>query len=109
MLEDTKPCIVDVKIETKWSFRTFRHFYFSGELLGKTGWPTCITQNILKSNRAVPNFFTVFYLPDELLPEESDWNECVNIISGGEEAEDWNGPILIVKSQGFVCILIFEK
>ena len=106
MPEDAKPRIVDVKIERKWSPTTCRDFYSvdSKEFLGKIGYRTYITDNTLKPNRAVPNYFTVFYLPEESL--EPRWNEYVQIISGREVADDWNGPILIVKSHGFVCTLI---
>ena len=107
--EGAKVAVVDVKMERKQDLKTSQYFYNadSSEYLGLIGYPNFITANTLKPNRAVPNFFTVFYLPDELLPQdkELDWNECVNIICGGEEAEDWDGPILIVKYQGFVCLV----
>ena len=108
--EGAKLSIVDVKSERKQHFNSSRSLYSvnTSEYLGSTGFPNFIKVNTLKPNRVVPNLLIIYYVADELLPvgKELDWNECVNIISGGKEVEDWDGPILIIKSQGFVCTLI---
>ena len=108
--EGAKLSIVDVKSERKQLYNSSRSFYSvnTSEYLCPTGFPNFIEVNTLKPNRAVPNFLIIYYSADELLPvgNEFDWNECVNIISGGKEADDWDGPILIIKCQGFVCTLI---
>ena len=102
-----RPRIVDVKIERKWSPTTCRDFYSvdSKEFLGKTGWPTYITENTRRNYRAVSNHFIIFYRPDKFLTDDSKHNQFINIITGGVvEADVWIGPILVVKSQGFVLL-----
>lgn len=108
LAEDTKPRIVNVKFERKWSpiIRQYFDFVDAKEFLGEIGYQTYITKNTLKPNREVPNFFTIFYLPDKFLTVDSKDNNFVDVVTGRVAADVWVGPILVIKFQGFVCTLI---
>ena len=101
-----RPRIVDVKIERKWNPTIFQYFYSadSKEFLGETGCPTYITENTRRNYRAVSNHFIIFYRPDKFLTDDSKDNQFVDLVTGGVVADVWIGPILIVKSQGFVLL-----
>ena len=102
-----RPCIVDVRIEQKWNHETQKSFDFvhSKQYLGETGCSSYIIKNTRKPNRTVP-LFAIFYLHDKFLTHASKKNQFVDVVTGEDEAKVWRGPILIIKSQGFVCTLI---
>lgn len=101
----TKPCIVIVTGERCWNDEWGKYVeIYSKEFLGSDGIFVHILENELKPNRKFEstNCFVVYHLSDSELTDKSMPNQCVQAITGGQVAHNWRGPILVIKSLGFV-------